>query len=380
MNVIVQKAVHRLILNEPFWATLLLRMTLEESTEVPTAATDGVRIVYNPAFFKAMPIADVVFVLAHEVAHVANMHHLRMGARDPQGWNIACDYVVNLQLSKSGYTPIKGALIDSAFDNMSAEQVYAKLPRGNGQGQGGNGQGKDNPDPGGCGQVMAPKSKNGSPMTEAEIQEMAAELKVATVMAAKAARACGKLPAGVKHLVDGILRPRLSWQEILHQFLQKTRTNTYTWCPPNRRHIAQGLYLPRLAGNELRPLAIAVDTSASVSNSDLELFQAEINGILASYPCDVTVIYCDTSVGSVEKFSSQDMPIQLHAVGRGGTDFRPPFEYVERHHLAPACLIYLTDMECNNFPPSPDYPVLWVQVGNRDWAASPPFGDVARLQ
>ena len=378
MRIEVQKAIHRLVLNEPFWATLLLRMRIEESEEIPTATTDGVRIIYNPNFVKKMSISDIAFVLAHETAHVANMHHLRMGSRDPKVWNVACDYVINLQLEKSGYTILPGALLDAQYDNMSAEQVYAKLPKqdeGKGQGKGN----MSSSDPGGCGQVMAPKSKDGSMITEAEMQEMAAEVKVATIMAAKAAKACGKLPAGIKHLVDGILSPRLSWQEILHQFLQKTRTSEYSWNPPNRRYIARGMYLPSLSGVELKPLVVAVDTSASVSNRDLELFQAEINGILGSYPCAVTVVYCDTAVGSVEQFSSQDLPIQLKASGRGGTDFRPPFTYVDEHQMSPACLIYLTDMECSRFPPTPDYPVLWVQVGNSGWHVHPPFGDVAQL-
>ena len=44
------KARTRLILDEPFFATLLLKLHLIEDTSIPTAATDGRHLYYNSIF------------------------------------------------------------------------------------------------------------------------------------------------------------------------------------------------------------------------------------------------------------------------------------------------------------------------------------------
>jgi len=52
--------------------------------------------------------------------------------------------------------------------------------------------------------------------------------------------------------------------------------------------------------------------------------------------------------------------VRLEPKGGGGTDFRPAFEWVAENDFAPACLIHLTDLCCDSFPETPEYPVLWV--------------------
>ena len=59
-------------------------------------------------------------------------------------------------------------------------------------------------------------------------------------------------------------------------------------------------------------------------------------------------------------FEQTDYPIGAKTLkGRGGTRFAPVFEYVDDHQLNPDCVIYFTDLECNDFGPDPGYPVLW---------------------
>ena len=50
--------------------------------------------------------------------------------------------------------------------------------------------------------------------------------------------------------------------------------------------------------------------------------------------------------------------------GGGGTDFRPPFDYVYENEIEVDSFIYLTDLECS-MPDEPDYPVLWVSTTAR---------------
>src|SRR6476646_6735176 len=116
----------QLLLNQPFFGTLCLRLKLVPG-ELPTMATDGRRIVYDPAFVDELTPAELEAVLAHEVLHCALGHHCRRGARDPRLWNEAADLAINPILIGNGFTLPAGALVDPSFGNLSAEEIYARL-------------------------------------------------------------------------------------------------------------------------------------------------------------------------------------------------------------------------------------------------------------
>src|SRR5579884_4288652 len=105
-----------------------------DARDLPTMATDGTRIVYNPAFVDELKPAELEGTLAHEVLHCALGHHCRRGNRDPGLWNEAADLAINPILIKNGFTLPSGALIDPAFTNLSAEEIYARLLQKRGDG------------------------------------------------------------------------------------------------------------------------------------------------------------------------------------------------------------------------------------------------------
>ena len=109
----------------PFFAQLAIRLTLVEVTEkwLPTAATDGRNMFYNPHFFKVLTQAEITFVVAHEVLHCVydHMTPMKSGDFDPKLLNCAADFNINLELIKNkiGEMPAIG-LLDS---NMMAGTV-----------------------------------------------------------------------------------------------------------------------------------------------------------------------------------------------------------------------------------------------------------------
>jgi len=112
---------------------------------------------------------------------------------------------------------------------------------------------------------------------------------------------------------------------------------------------------PGLKIKNKRHLLVAIDTSGSVSDKEVKEFLNEIHHIHKT-GSEVTVLQCDTTIRSIEKFKpNQD--IVLH--GRGGTDFDPVLEYYNENTRKYTCMFYLTDGECSTSV-KPRGKMLWV--------------------
>jgi len=356
MTIKLIRARTQLILDQPFFGSLALRLRLVEDPTVDTAYTDGVVLGYNRRFIQGLNLEQTKWVVAHEVMHLACLHHTRRDGRDPDKWNIAADYAVNSILEDSGFKNPEGVLLDARFTGKSAEAVYAMLPEQE-RGQPGKMLGEVRDAPSGS------------------LKQLEASWKVAIAQAAtQQAKAMGNLSAAIQRLVQRELYPALDYRVLLRHFLEQAVSNDYSWMAPCRRYLASGLCLPGLHSRELGPVVVA----GSIDNHALNQFASEISAILDSYDTIVNVVYCDRAVKGHESFERQDLPLKLTPVGGGGTDFRPVFEWVETQEVEPCVLVYLTDLECNRFPEKePEYPVMWVKTG--DCEIQPPFGDVVKL-
>lgn len=380
-----------LVLDNPFFGSLVLRLQPKEDPTAPTMWTDGKYLGYNPEFVEGLSMDQLKGVLCHEVMHCALAHHTRMKSRDRDKWNRATDYVINLLITKAGMVLPEGGLLDQQYTGMDADTVYNKLGNqpsqqggGNGkgkgkgtQGQGPSGeQGQQGNDPGGCGEVR-PAQGSGGAASEAESTQQEADWKVAVAQAATQAKAMGNIPASLDRFVKEIIDPVLDWREILRRFVDESAKNDYSWFPPNRRHIYKGVILPSAYSRELKNVTLVMDTSGSIGQRDIDRFASELGSIVDEYQTNCKVIYCDSKVKGEEEFSAGE-PIDLHIQGGGGTDFRPPFEYLEERGDEPVCLIYQTDGHCSRFPEEPAYPVLWMLTAPNEWF-DPPFGEVIHL-
>ncbi len=120
------KAKAALVMDKPFYASLLFRLQFAESTRVEDVGVDGVTLFYNPQNqrLQDMPMPQLKSLLCQQVMHCANAHHLRRGGRDVGEWNEACDYAVNPILQADGFDLPAGALCDPRFEGLSAEGIY----------------------------------------------------------------------------------------------------------------------------------------------------------------------------------------------------------------------------------------------------------------
>jgi predicted metal-dependent peptidase len=65
----IQKARTTLLLDHPFFGTLLFRLGARSSTSIATMATDGVSLYFNPEFVETLSSAELIGTLAHETMH-----------------------------------------------------------------------------------------------------------------------------------------------------------------------------------------------------------------------------------------------------------------------------------------------------------------------
>ena len=85
----IAKAKTALILEHPFFGNLAMNMPFELSEDVPTAATNGSRVLFNPSFCEPLKDDELLFLVAHEVCHPMLEHIFRLNGRDPKRWNYA---------------------------------------------------------------------------------------------------------------------------------------------------------------------------------------------------------------------------------------------------------------------------------------------------
>lgn len=371
----MDKAKSQLLLHYCFFSTLLLQRPIIEDKQIPTMCTDGKEFRYNPEFVESLSVQELMGVFVHEILHVILEHMLRRGVRDKERWNVAADYVVNLLVRDQNLQLPKMALLDDQYKNMGVEQVYNKLPAS-----------KIIKLPsgwniGGCEDM---KGKQGQGLSEEGIEEASKELKAAIKQAALVAKMAGKLPAGLERMLDDLLNPIIPWREVLAKFLTLHVLQDVTWRLPNPRHVPQGIFLPKIGEPQIGDLVFVVDTSGSITDQDLVDLMSEVRGILMTFPNkSFWLLGCDTHVASAQELTFQD-EIQ-RPKGGGGTSYVEPFKWVDKEGLEPACLIYLTDGECNSFPnKNPDYPVLWVLTNDPSYYKgtwdNPPFGDVIKME
>lgn len=117
----------KMLVKYPFFGSVISNVTFNETKAIDTAATDGEVIIYNEDFMKSLSIEDQIFVLSHEVMHIAFNHIKRGKDKNHEIWNIATDAVINVFLEKDGFKVKEDFVYYEDAINYNAEQYYEKL-------------------------------------------------------------------------------------------------------------------------------------------------------------------------------------------------------------------------------------------------------------
>jgi len=399
----------RLILDKPFLGSLVMHLPLKAADPkwCKTTATDARFFYYNPGYIGRLTLEQTQFVLAHEAMHCALSHFARRNHRQKHRWDVACDYAVNMILDDERMHGPEDALMNAAYRGLTAEEIYpllnedppektqdmhlfdhdasdggesASIKQDAGQGQGD--EDKDRHSEGGGGRPQQQVGFGSQPQEAACVQEapppppmdpdkLGEQWKSRLAAAAQAARQAGKMSQSLMRLIDNLLAPQLPWRALLARYMMNAARDDYSFQRTSRRDTGAAL-MPRLYSQGVS-VVVALDTSGSIKDEELREFLSEVDALKGQVRAEVVLHACDDKLcaGGPWRFAQWE-PITLPEglSGKGGTDFRPIFEWIDRERLNPDLLVYFTDAK-GQFPErEPHYPVVWLVKGK----ATVPFG------
>jgi predicted metal-dependent peptidase len=197
----------------------------------------------------------------------------------------------------------------------------------------------------------------------------------------------GKLSEKARRLLQEITtsKPKVNWKRELRKFLDQA-FNQFDVSLPNRRMLSTGniLYGKKKVGSDtLKTLVLAVDTSGSISKSQIRVFFEEVWNLSTKFDVDETIIiYCSDDIDNVDVVKKGKKPDLDKYASTGGNakGFSPPFAYLQQNKITPSAFIYLTDSFAA-YPSSSNYgidkyknKVFWFICNATSQFEKPPFG------
>ena len=355
-----------MLLKEPFYAHFLSGIIREVTDKVPTAAvgfkSGKIALYVNENFFlkELKSENERVAVIKHETLHIIFKHLFRMKTKsyDNQLFNIAADIVVN-QLINPWKLPDSAVTLDTFPElklpkDKSVEWYYENLKQNASKDKEykkrleeifEKGTHSDH-------RMWGENEKFSMEVTETEVDRMIIQARDRTPV-----KDYGTIPLAIKSLIKNIIEkrnPQIDWKRALKIFSSTSRrTRVYhTMKRISKRYGTR----PGIKIKRFQKLAVAIDTSGSVSIDTFNTFFSEIHSMW-KFGAEIEIIECDAEV---QKKYSYKGRIPEFVTGGGGTSFDPVFEHIRlnRFERYDGC-IYLTDGYAPEPTIKPPCKVFW---------------------
>ena len=363
------------------YMTTRLRPRLAEPQDgVQTAAVapDGT-LILNAEFVAKLTDPQLRFVLAHEVMHPALMFFERLQTRDLQRFNVAHDYAINALLKEfsdklgSEMEMPAGGLYSQELENMTAEEIYNKLPKPSKAEE----MWMD------CRADLAETGEGeaaaqGDQAAQRSLQKMWQTSLEAARQIHEHQLGRGSMPAGLLALLDEIKDPKVTWQTVLSAWLGENGCKAdSTYMRPSRRSEAAGETLPGILRTGLPDVTIVWDTSGSMNGLAGEIL-SEVDSITSELGLTVRLMICDAALHADVEGLDKAEDFLPHIRGGGGSDFNPAFDKLQGEGNTSVVLAF-TDGYINvptSQPPTLGG-VLWVLTQSSVRPA--PWGEAIKL-
>lgn len=330
--------------------SIMCSLNIMFDDHIDTACVGSKMIRWNPEFFERCTPKGRVFVLMHELWHIARLHRVRRNNRNHQRWNHACDYIINEWLFKEGYACTEAdiggisCLLDKKYFGKCEEEVYDLL----------NADDFELPD--------AP-SMNDMPPSDESDEASDVPIVVRAIEAANQAGMPGSVPGEITRYLAEYLNPLVPWQNLLQKFFQDLAESRTTWRKPKRR--CPDMYLPSRYKDigKLTKLNYYLDVSSSVTKKDILRFNSEFKHVKDTYrPEEMIQILFNTKIVEENVILENDPFTDAIYDTQGGTSLY----YVRKHIIEskPTAAVIFTDLGCTPMDTLPfDIPIIWIVVG-----------------
>ena len=392
----LSRCIIQMLFKEPFFNHLLSGVVRVVTEEVPTAAVsfsgNKLQLLINESFFlkELRSQTNRVAVIKHEALHLLFKHLFRMdlGNYDRSLFNIAADLVVN-QFIGSWKLPDSAVTLSTFPDlgleqNQTVEWYYEKLIKLRDSSSAGDSFPKSanalskildktiHGDHSHWGVSKDAKGQVDAYAAETELDRMIIQARDRTP-----SKYHGTIPGEINTLIDSLIesrKPKVDWRRALRIFATNSR-RTYIFSTMHRISKRYGTR-PGIKVKQFQKIAVAIDTSGSVSDTDLGIFFTEIDAMYRQ-GAEIEVIECDAEVQRTYNYNGQ-LPTEV--AGRGGTVFDPVFAFLRSNRLTryDGC-IYLTDGYASEPTIRPPCPLLWVITPNGDAGDHLRFGRIIKL-
>ena len=351
------------MLENPYFGSLVTSIELRVNANIASFRPLGDVLEYNDEYLDVLDMKEVSTILANAAMHQALFHSERGKDKVSSVWNLASDYAINDLLVENGFMLPPMANYASRFEMLYAEQIYQILLDELDLKE--NDESRDNEEE--PSEEMEEQDIPEELLAKEEYELLLEELNIKLEQH-------GDLPKGIERFVKSTSKAKISWRDELYRYVNAHAKSDYRMFPPSKKHLYRGIALPSIYGEELK-IVVAIDTSASIDDTLLKLFLAELYEIMQVFTHYVIeLIECDASIQNVQRLTPMES-LEPTLKGGGGTNFRPVFDYVEALNEDFKFLIYFTDGK-GAFPQyEPLIDTLWVMSESCDV----PFGEVLEL-
>jgi len=318
-----------------------------------TACTNGKDVKFGRDFVMSLNDPQLRGLILHEAKHKMYRHLLtwkHLHKQDPERANMACDYVINLEIKDESERSNKfvvlpdGALVNEKFRGLNSAEVFALLPQQPPRPKGNGGEPCDNPNADGGFDEHDWEGADG--LNDAEKTELAKEIDQAIRQGAILA---GKVGGNIDRSFTDLMSAKVDWKEALREFVSSVSQgkDDSTWRKPNRRWLQHDIYMPSTISESMGRVVVAIDTSGSIYGEVLNRFISEVASVMQNMnPEQVDLLYWDCDVAGHEVYGLNDadrMTSSTKPKGGGGTSPSCITRYMRKHKIDPVCAIILTD-------------------------------------
>lgn len=366
----LSKISKELMLKEPYYGFFLIMLNKVWRKDLPTAGVskNGInfQLAINEDFWTSLSEMHQMGLLKHELLHIAFGHLTSFKSfKNKRLANVAMDMEINQYIDED-WLP-EGGIDINDYEDLNLEikagcrYYYDKLNQfqdekdkngtcGN-EGmdklldQVANGEGPDHS----TWEEFEDLSEAEQKLIEKQLQKVLADAKEQTL------KKRGNVPGEIEGVIviEEIVAPKFDWRGYIRRFTGvSTKVFTKKIRRKENRRFSDN---PGLKIKMKQHMLLAIDTSGSVSDSELQEFMGEIHHIY-KVGVDVTVVQCDTSIRSIEPYKGKH---EINVAGRGGTEFDPVLDYYNANQKKYTSLVYFTDGECYTSV-VPKGNVLWV--------------------